>query len=275
MKSIYYFGEIQDYSDRWLLYFLKKYFHITRIDPSYKVFPRRPCDIIINRLYGSAYNRYGEEKISRLLKEIKRLEAKGIPSINSTTGYTFDLNRVGQYAFFYKHHVPFVKTVMANSVLSRKDKIKFPCVIKSNTFSRSKNLTIIRNRDAIRGPSSVIYSDPVLQSLIRIKTCYRTEFIGSDCFTFTQLVKFNNNRLNFEYTKEMVNTPLKPALRDKLVGLMVKLGVKVFSVEYFLKSGQPSIVDFNMTSNYRYFFISQTRGRLSSAWLDIIEHGII
>lgn len=136
-------------------------------------------------------------------------------------------------------------------------------------------MLIIKNINDLYSFPAATRSDLVLQSLIRGRTCYRTEFVGNDSFTFTQLIEFQDDCLSFKYTKMVVSTPLSSQIKGKLIRLMATMGVQAFSVEYFLKVGQPSIVDCNMTSNYQYFFINRVREQLGRAWLNLINHEVI
>ena len=75
-KKIYYFGEDKDTSDKWLIETLKNYFTVILIKPGL-VKTTDNFNYIINRLYVSAYERYGKKKINNLLAEIHKLE-KGV-----------------------------------------------------------------------------------------------------------------------------------------------------------------------------------------------------
>lgn len=272
MKNLCYFGETIDYSDQWLVSLFQKYYNVFVIEPKIGSHKSIKCDILINRLYGSIATRHSVEKIRALTNIIRRFEKKRTPSINSLNGYSFDLDRVKQYDFFARNGVPFAQTIPAVKVLSKEKNIQFPCVLKSNSASRNKDLVIIRNANTLKEFPDLEANDWVLQTLIKDENCYRTEFIGGNCLTFTQLITFRESDLGFKYTQRIISTPLNSVFRKHLCRIVNNLNIQVFSIEYFIRGGLPYIIDFNMTSNYQPFFIKKVHDRLHRSWMNLIKN---
>ena len=270
LKSIHYFGEIKDFSDIWLISLLEKYYFVHVVMPG-DVPPFTRCDLAINRMYTSSLDRYGTRKILRTINILKKIELNDIPVLNSAEGYILDLNRIKQYRFFRKHELSFVPTVCANTLkISRP--IIFPVVLKPSNSGRNNFLPIIKERADLSSIPSVIKSNSVIQNFINKTLCFRTEVIGGYHVTFSQKLKLHNKKIFFHHGRTL-KTPLNKDLLDRLRTILFKKGVRVFSIEYFIKNHQPQIIDFNLTSNYPNFLIKRSgiERDFSRAWLDVIN----
>lgn len=278
MKSILYFGEVKDFSDKWLISLLKNYYKIIIVELNkIKLFKsQKKYNLIINRLYTSSINRHGNKKILTIINILKKFEKKDIPVINSAKGYLLDLDRKKQFKYFFSNNYSFVKTSKINPVLNKKESIDYPYVFKNNTSGRNKTLRIIRNRDELLKLPISMKKSGIVQPLINNKLCYRTEFIGNWDLTFTQLINFQKKSLKFFYTKKIVTTPLSNLFKKKIINTMLKIGVQVFSLEYFIRKNKtPIVIDFNLTSNYHPFLIKRSGNQLKNAWLKLVKNEII
>lgn len=278
MKTLFYFGENRDFSDRWLISLLTKYFRIVLIEPQQRFRLSAQPDLIVNRLYTSAIERYGEKRVLEIVKIIRKLEKEGVAIINSSKGYLLDLDREKQYKFFSSRGFSFARTSKIYSILSKKEAINFPCVLKINPSGRSKKLPIIQNqRDLSRLKILKIplKQKVVLQPLIKKRVCYRSEFIGGWSLTYIQNINFYKKYLDFHYDNKVISTPLSNSFSKRLCNEMKKIGIQIFSIEYFLKNRIPIIIDFNLTSNYPRFFIEKSGGELKKAWLNLIKNEIL
>jgi len=267
-KKIYYLGENKDFSDRWLIKVLKENFQVILIKPGTNYELKWNADYIVNRLYVSAYERYNKRKIDKLLSLIKKLgKAK---QINSSKGFLLEYNRIKQFKFFIANNVPFVPTRALANIDSIKS-LNFPIVIKKNHSGRNKEIDIINKYSDLKKFSSSLYKTKITQELIKEKKCYRTEFIGDSLLTFPQEIHIRNNKLKFKYIPKIVKTPLSSKLIKKIRYSLEKIGVRVFSIEYFIKNNNISIIDFNLSSNYKPFLIKQKGEVIKKAWLNLFK----
>lgn len=274
MKKIIYIGETKDFSDKWLISTLGKRYKIAVMDIAIANNLRTQGNnsIIINRLYTSSVQRFSKERINRFVQFIEQMEQKEIFVINSSFGYILDRSRKAQFRFFKKRAFPFIETVDIEQVMSAKNTIVFPCVLKYNISGRNKSLQIIKNRDELLNLTDNVKVDGVIQPLIEQSICYRTEFVGSWDSTFTQYINFDNDTLEFGYTYDIVSTPLSESFKKEFCNVLNKIGVQAFSIEYFMdKNKLLNIVDFNLTSNYPRFFIKKKESQLKEAWLNLIN----
>jgi len=273
MKTIIYFGETNDFSDKQLLSWVGEKYKVITITPKKKKISLvyRNINLGINRLYTSAINRYGEEKILGIVEKIRKLEKQRIPIINSSDGYLLDLNRKRQFDFFSSQEIPFAPVLEIKNVILKKKKIPFPCIVKINPSGRNRELLIARNQKEISDLPAFIKQVSILQPLINYPICYRTEFVGEWQATFSQQIKIRENKLYFCPVQKIVPTPLSERLIKKILNTLAKVGIQVFSIEYFIVKRKLIIVDFNLTSNYQRFFITQTKNQLKKAWLNLIK----
>jgi hypothetical protein len=273
MKAIIYFGETNDFSDKQLLSWVGEKYKVITITPKKKKIPLayRNINLGINRLYTSAIDRYGEEKISGIVEKIRKLEKQRIPIINSSDGYLLDLNRKKQFDFFSSERLPFAPVLEIKNIILKRGKIPFPYVVKINPSGRNRKLLIVRNQKEISNLPAFIKQVGILQPLINHPICYRTEFVGEWQTTFPQQIKIQENKLYFRPVQKIIPTPLSEKLIKKILNTLAKVGIQIFSIEYFMVKGKPIIVDFNLTSNYQRFFIAQTKDQLKKAWLNLIK----
>lgn len=279
MKRVIFIGETRDLSDRWLISKLGKYYKIIPVDiKTAKVseFPRK-CDIVINRLYTSSVRRFKKEKILEFVKIIRQFEQQGTIVINSSKGYELDINRKKQFDFFREGGFPFIKTLNINyALLHNKESFVFPYVLKYNLSGRNRTLQIIKNKDELLNLPKIIKRNGIIQPLIKKSVCYRTEFVGNWCSTFTQHIDFRNNKLSFDYTHRIVSSFLPESFRKSFCNILNKIGVQVFSIEYFIeRNSLLNIIDFNLTSNYPDFFLRKVGNQLQKAWLNLIRNATI
>lgn len=275
MRQICYIGEIKDFSDKWLISFLEKHYHLIMIEPgSGKLFQFSEPDLVINRLYTSSINRYGEKNILEVINVIRELEHKNIPVINSSKGYLLDLDRQKQFKYFSSQNFSFAQISKIQPILAKKEDIRFPCVVKINPSGRNKTLPIVRNRKELSSLSTSIKQTRalVLQPLIKNPLCYRTEFVGKWYSTFTQAINFQKEQLKFSHINKITHTPLSNSFKERVLNIMDRIEVQAFSLEYFITKRRVIIVDFNLTSNYPRFFIEQTKDQLKNSWLNLIEN---
>lgn len=274
MKTILYIGEIKDFSDRWLISQLKKFYKVVLWDIAepFVFHKKRGINLILNRIYASVTERYGTSKIFKILDLITKMESLGIPVINSPEGYRMEINRLRQFEYFSSQNISYVRT--------EKFKNKFP-ELKSNTFYvvknalafRHKKLPLVKNRKEIMNLKSFNLNSIILQPLIKGRVCYRTEIIGRWYATFTQLLKIRGAFLYFSYGK-LIPSPLSKTFLEKIIEVVNNLKTKVFSIEYFIIDKNPIIVDFNCTSNYPQFFIKKVGNKLTEAWTKLIQNEI-
>lgn len=226
-----YVGETIDQSDLWLIQALKERFAVRVVTPTDSS-PKLNCSFVINRLYGSAVSRH-RNAVEKILNLLKGCEESMIPVVNSVFGYALEANRIKQYKLFLKAGLCYVPTV---SVLDAKPLLfKTPYVLKNNSIFRNKELRIVRSLAQLENISEEIGEGSVLQSLIQGKVCYRTEFIGTSHLTFLQSINTTSHHLTFQYTGEIINTPLWETmgamnyLVDK--GMARFIGVSNFSLK--------------------------------------------
>lgn len=277
MKNILYIGERKDFSDRWLISQLKKFYKILLLDilKLPKLSPKffeKEINLGVNRLYASAIDRYEKPKISAILNLITKLTSSGIPIINSPNGYRVEIDRTAQFKYFRSQKLPYIETYRYRNNLSFLKNNTF-YVIKNISASRYKKLLIIKNKREFLKLKSFDLSQIIFQPLINKKICYRTEFVGNWHATFSQYLKVQNNYLSFTYGK-VSTPPVDNLFFKKVVKSVNYLGVKVFSIEYFLVNRRPIIIDFNCTSNYPFFFIKKVGKDLKKAWLKLIQDEI-
>jgi len=268
-KRIYYFGEDKDTSDKWLIKTLKNHFAVILIKPG-SIKTTDDFNYIINRLYVSAYERYGKKKINNLLAEIHKLEKrKDIRIINSFAGFLLEYDRIKQYNFFNANKIPYVLTKSLIDI--RKDKLsKFPIILKNNHSGRNKKLKIINNFSDLTKISPFLQKNKVAQKFIDQKICYRTEFINNTLLTFTQKIHIRNNKLSFQYVPKIIKTPLSLYRTNKISSVLNKIGVQVFSIEYFIVKNNLLIIDFNLSSNYKSFLIKKKGEIIKKSWLNLL-----
>lgn len=274
MKMVLYIGEKKDFSDQWLISQLKKFYKIILWDISkpFTFTKKRNINLILNRIYASATERYGVPKIFKILNLLTKIEPLGIPVINSPEGYKMEIDRLRQFEYFCSQKIPYIQT--------EKFKNKF-FALKCNTFYvvknalsfRHKKLPLVKNEKEIINLKSFNLNSIILQPLIKKKVCYRTEIVGKWHATFTQLLKTQNDFLYFTYG-EIIPTPLSKTFLEKVIKAVNHLKTKVFSIEYFIIDKNPIIIDFNCTSNYPYFFIKKVENKLKRSWIKLIQNEI-
>jgi len=268
-KKIYYFGEGKDTSDKWLIKVLKDHFRVTLIKPG-QVKITDNFSYIINRLYVSAYKRYSEKEINNLLTKIHKLEKrKDICIINSFAGFLLEYDRIKQYNFFNANRIPYVLTKSLIDI--RKNKLlKFPIILKNNHSGRNKKLEIVNNFSDLTKISTSFQKNKVAQEFIDQKICYRTEFINNTLLTFAQKIHIRNNRLSFQYVPNLIKTPLSLYRTNRISSVLNKIGVQVFSIEYFIIKNNLLIIDFNLSSNYKSFLIKKKGEIIKKSWLNLL-----
>jgi len=277
MKSILYIGEKKDFSDRWLISQLKNFYKIIFLDISKSPklspkFSKKEVNLVVNRLYASAIDCYGKPKISAILNLITKLASSGIPVINSPNGYRVEINRVVQFKYFRSQKLPYIETrKYRNNPSFLKSNIFY--VIKNISSSRHKKLLIIKNKREVLKLKPFGLNQVIFQPLINKKISYRTEFVGNLYATFSQHLKVQNNHSGFTYGK-ILTTPLSSSFLKKVIKSVNYLGIRAFSIEYFLVNRRPIIIDFNCTSNYPFFFIKKVGKDLKKAWLKLIQNEI-
>ncbi|OHA61951.1 MAG: hypothetical protein A2117_00075 [Candidatus Wildermuthbacteria bacterium GWA2_46_15] len=272
---ILYVGEDKDFSDRWLTKIVQKQAElpVVLLGPGKENarISHSPI-LVINRLYASAIYRHGKKNVMKVFRKLIALEKKDVPIINSSKGYLIELDRIKQFAFFNKHHIPYIQISRVNSILRRREPIAFPCVLKLNPSGRNRTLEIVTNKESLRLMPSASRKNNVLQSLIKKLICYRTEFVGDWCATYPQHLCFQKNKLTFRKIYKIVPTPISELLKKKIIKSMKEIGVSAFSIEYFMRRNNlEGIVDFNLTSNYHPVFIKITHGHLEHAWQKLIN----
>jgi len=284
MKSILYIGEKRDFSDRWLISQLKDFYKITFLDVSKldisksstllpNFFSQKMINLVVNRIYASAIDRYGKPKILAILNLIEKLASLRVSVVNFTNGYKIEIDRIAQFKYFRSQKLPYVETQKYRNNLSFLKSNTF-YVVKNISSSRHKRLLIVKNKREILKLKSFGLNQMIFQPLINKKICYRTEFVGDWYVTFSQYLKIQNHYLSFIYGK-ILTTPLSNLFLKKVISSMKYLGMKAFSIEYFLVNREPIIIDFNCTSNYPFFFIKEAGRDLKKAWLKIIQDEIL
>lgn len=278
MKNIIFLGETKDFSDRWLIYTLSKYYRITLVDITATEILDAPknCQVLINRVYASSIQRLGKKKIFKFMRSVGYMKQKGIAIINSPKGYELDISRKKQSYFFRKKTFPFIKTLYVKQALLNKHKVAPPYILKYNTSGRNKKLQIIRNKKDFLNIANGSKIDSVIQPFVNKSICFRTEFVGDWNSTFTQHIYLTKNHLKFDYTYNIIPTPLPEPFIKKLCKTLNGIGVQAFSVEYFMERGNLlNIIDFNLTSNYPRFFVKNLEDELKKAWLNLIKNATI
>lgn len=268
-KKIYYFGEDKDTSDKWLIKVLKDHFRVILIKPGQAKITDN-FSYIINRLYVSAYKRYDKKEINNLLRKIHKLEKrKDIRIINSFAGFLLEYDRIKQYNFFNANKIPYVLTKSLIDI--RKNKLsKFPIILKNNHSGRNKKLEIVNNFSDLTKISTSFQKNKVVQEFINQKICYRTEFINNTLLTFAQKIHIRNNKLSFQCIPNLIKTPLSLYRTNKISSVLNKIGVQVFSVEYFIIKNNLLIIDFNLSSNYKSFLIKKKGEIIKKSWLNLL-----
>ncbi len=272
MNDILYIGEIKDYSDQWLISVLKEQHPVIVADIAEYLEPKRNSSILINRLYTSAIERFGQQRIMDIVAFITETENNKTLVINSSQGFTLDMSRKEQFVFFRNKNIPFIETRCITSAAQGDNANSFPYVLKHNSSGRNKSLKIINSKKEILEFSDQTRNNSVLQPLIKQNICYRTEFVGYWDTTFTQHVSFDRDKLDFGYNYDIVPTPLPRHSMKLIRDTLNQVGIQVFSIEYFMKKDKLlNIVDFNLTSNYPLFLIEKIGDHLGNAWLNLIK----
>lgn len=268
-----YVGEVQDYSDRWLIQNLSDLYKIRILSPGMNAKDMNPEDQVwINRLYVSSVQRHGQEKIKGLLKLIRAAKFK----INSDRGFLLESERKQQSCFFDRHGIKYVPTFTGLDIKNNlwRDK-KFPVIVKANLSGRNKVLPIaFSDVELSQILSKSSEGKFVVQPLVQDTICYRTEFVGRYSWTYRQFVSVNKRILTFSKEEKIVENPADKDFYRKLQLSLNNMCVRCFSVEYFISEGEPLVVDFNMTSNYSEKLIGQIGPKLINAWKEIIQNEI-
>lgn len=271
MGIVLYIGETKDFSDQWLIFMLQKKHEVLVDDIAKNPQIDRNASTLINRLYTTSIERFGRQAITKILDLIRERENDNIDIINSSRGFDLDMSRIKQFDFFREKAIPFVRTTTTESAAQNNNIRSFPYVLKHNSSGRNKMLKIINNEEELREISDQSRRNSVLQPLIKQSTCYRTEFIGSWNCTFTQYVNFSHSELTFGHTLDIIDTPLAQPFIKNLHNALSSIGVQVFSIEYFIEPDQPpTIIDFNLTSNYPRFLLEKIGDQIEDAWLKLI-----
>lgn len=272
MGIVLYIGETKDLSDQWLISTLQKKHEVLIDDVAKNPKIDRNASTLINRLYTTSIERFGKQEITRILNLIREKEKDKIDVINSSRGFDLDMSRIKQFVFFRKKTIPFIRTTITKSATQNNNINSFPYVLKHNSSGRNKTLEIINDENELLEISDQIKRNSVIQPLIKKSTCYRTEFIGSWNCTFTQYIDFSHSELSFGHTLDIIDTPLTQPFIKSLYNALNSIGVQVFSIEYFIEQDQlPTIIDFNLTSNYPQFLLEKIGGQIEDAWLNLIK----
>jgi len=258
-KSIIYVGETSDYSDRWLISELKKDFKVYLLSlEDGSVQNKIKSSIVVNRLYLSAAQRLGQEKVN-ILRHITNAAKE---MINSNKGWELESDRIRQKEFFGQDYI---NTVQFSELKIIKE-TDFPMVIKKNGTGRNTKLLILRNLKDIEKCEETF----ILQPLIQQTRCFRTEFVGTWHATFDQYIKIEQRSLSFSKNHAKIIDPLPQSWYNLIRKKILLLNVRAFSIEYFVVDKKPIIIDFNMTSNYSKEFIVKNPS-LYLAWKGLID----
>lgn len=271
MRKLCYIGEINDYSDKWLINSLLKEYAVETILPQqWDRIETTQADLWINRLYLSSVERFGFDIISALRDKLRLLS----PVINSDEGWKLESDRIYQHKFFTKKGFDYISThAVKNNNINNQE--LFPLVIKKNTSGRNKILPVFNNIDDLKNYIQNAMTDQlVIQPLINEKICYRTEFVGRYSWTYRQYIKIDSSGLSFTKDSTTINHPANFYFYQNISELLRNMYIKCFSIEYFMYEDKISIVDFNMTSNYPETFINKIGPKLLTAWKEIIQNEI-
>ncbi len=266
-----YFGESRELSDLWLVSLLKKYFDLTlSLGDKEDIPSRKAKGVVVNRMYTSFYSRYGKRSLNVALIGLEKIESKKIPIVNSLRGYKLDLDRINQMRFFRKHGINYVPVFPARKRYLKKIKTSF--VLKLNPSGRNNFLPLMHGWHDLRGTPYSIRKRSIIQVFIPARTCFRTEIIGYFSFTFSQLVERRGDKVFFKRKDKVIPTPVSDVFLKKISSALGEMGVKVFSIEYFILNDVPCIIDFNLSSNYKRFFIEKSgvRKGIQKAWLKVV-----
>jgi len=261
-----YIGEMNDYSDNWIVNKLEQLYEIRFITPGELLESFDSDTVMINRMYASARARYLSNDIVSTLKALETAEKQKLPIINSANAYAIEEDRMGHSFIFSRVGLRFLPLHTGKEILNN-----FPYVLKKRDEYRNTKLRIICSAKDLREVDEQAF----LQELVQDKDCYRTEFIGKYNVTFRQVVTtdFAKKELSFNYARDIIITPLSDLVINKLLRLMEALHIQTAAFEYFLTSDVevPWFIDFNINSNYKKFFLDVAGKDLLAAWIELIN----
>ena len=277
-KKLLYVGEVIDYSDRWLIESFGKYYHVTICNVAQRQrFGKWRHDIVINRLYTSAFQRVGEQRVKEVIQNLYDIEESSAPVINSPRAYELDIDRLSQFSYFSAKGLPFIPTVRLVKQLPCDKPLMYPLVLKPNRSGRQDKLPVFENVMQLLTFLKSLPSDSaplVGQPVIHRPECYRTEFVGDLSFTIHQQIEFSPTHLGLGRRSIVTADPFLPSFRSQLLESVTAVGADAFSVEYFMSEDEKNvsaIIDFNLASNYPQWFVADMARELREAWLILLE----
>lgn len=273
--NIVYIGEKKDYSDQWLISFLRSKYQVAVVDAADNADIEtlkqklKDADVLINRLYASSWQRHDAKHLLQILKVVRQAENKGTLSINKSQAWDLENNRLAQAAFFEQHNISYISTVPLENWQSQPGLY----LVKRNHSGRHKELSVLSDIQLQNFREQQEHKNGyIVQPYINQPTCYRLEVVGNERLIYSESIIVKDGKLTF--TKNLNNNDhhLDKVYVAKLCETLAKHGVQIFSIEYFIVDQKPLIIDFNVTSNYPKALLFKNTDFFKQAWSKIINY---
>jgi glutathione synthase/RimK-type ligase-like ATP-grasp enzyme len=120
-----------------------------RYDPSERT---PPYSLVVNRASPSAYLRAHGQSTFHTLHWLRHLERLGVPVVNGSSVYAYELSKASQLAALADLGLPYPRSVVINDpalAVSAADDLRYPVLVKANVGGSGAGITRYETREAL------------------------------------------------------------------------------------------------------------------------------